>query len=156
MSFTDSPLQAAKDRLPIPVLWQLLNLPGKPGRTCFCPFHENTKTEAGSVFEHSGEILFKCHAGCTDKAVDSPGFLALHLGTSNEDACRKLIEMAGVLPHPNERKSLANPIRSHGRDDACPATIKNGSRRQLKSWVFTWLNMGRQVVVGRAFHRLLA
>jgi len=24
------------------------------------------------------------------------------------------------------------------------------------SWVFTWLNMGRQVVVGRAFHRLLA
>jgi hypothetical protein len=117
MSFQDSPLQAAKDRLPIPVLWQLLKLPGKPGRTCFCPFHENTKTEAGSVFEHGGETLFKCHAGCTDKAVDSPGFLALHLGTSNEDACRKLIEMAGVLPHPNERKPLANPVRSHGRDD---------------------------------------
>lgn len=118
MSFHDSPLQAAKDRFPIPVLWRLLNLPGKPGRTCFCPFHENTKTEAGSVFEHGGETLFKCYAGCTDKAVDSPGFLALHLGTSNEDACRKLIEMAGVLPLPNERKPLGNPVRSQGRDDA--------------------------------------
>ena len=28
----DTPLQAAMDRLSIPALWTILNLPGKPGR----------------------------------------------------------------------------------------------------------------------------
>ncbi len=96
----DSPLQAAKERLPIPTLWQMLNLPGQPGRECFCPFHENRRTKAASVFEADGNFLFKCHAGCTDKAVDSAGFLALATGAGNEEACRKLIEMAGVMPVP--------------------------------------------------------
>lgn len=102
----DSPLQAAKDRLPIPTLWQILNLPGKPGRECFCPFHDNTNTKAASVFERGGEVLFNCFGGCVEKAVDSGGFLALHLGVSNEDGCRKLIEMAGVLPVTPLRQSL--------------------------------------------------
>lgn len=98
MSFHDSPLEAAKAKLPIPALWQILNLPGTPGRECFCPFHENRRTKAASVFEAQGGFLFKCHAGCTDKAVDAPGFLALATGASNEESCRKLIEMAGVMP----------------------------------------------------------
>jgi hypothetical protein len=94
-----SPLEAAKERLPIPTLWQMLNLPGEPGRECFCPFHANRRTKAGSVFIGTeGEPVFKCHAGCTDKAVDSIGFLALAMGGTNEDGCRKLIEMAGVMP----------------------------------------------------------
>ena len=37
----DSPLQAAKEELPIPALWQLLNLPGKPARSCRSPFRED-------------------------------------------------------------------------------------------------------------------
>lgn len=96
--FESSPLATAKARLPIPVLWQLLNLPGNPGRECFCPFHDNRNSKAASVFERGGETFFNCFGGCVDKAVDSAGFLALHLGASNEEACRKLIEMAGVLP----------------------------------------------------------
>jgi hypothetical protein len=96
--FDSSPLLEAKARLTIPTLWQVLNLPGKPGRECFCPFHDNRNSKAASVFERGGETFFNCFGGCVDKAVDSAGFLALHLGASNEDACRKLIEMAGVLP----------------------------------------------------------
>jgi hypothetical protein len=33
-----SPLEAAKEQLSIPALWQLLNLPGKPARSCRSPF----------------------------------------------------------------------------------------------------------------------
>lgn len=36
----DSPLEVAKERLSIPDLWRLLNLPGKPGRSCRSPFRE--------------------------------------------------------------------------------------------------------------------
>ena len=41
MIATDSPLQAAKERLAIPDLWQLLDLPGKPGQSCRSPFRED-------------------------------------------------------------------------------------------------------------------
>jgi hypothetical protein len=37
----DSPLQAAKEELPIPALWHLLNLAGKPGKSCKSPFRED-------------------------------------------------------------------------------------------------------------------
>jgi len=96
--FDSSLLMEAKARLTIPMLWQVLNLSGKPGRECFCPFHDNRNSKAASVFERGGETFFNCFGGCVDKAVDSAGFLALHLGVSNGEACRRLIEMAGVLP----------------------------------------------------------
>jgi hypothetical protein len=41
MITTDSPLQAAKERLLIPALWLLLSLPGKPGHSCGSPFRED-------------------------------------------------------------------------------------------------------------------
>lgn len=101
MSFQDSPLQAALVRLPIPTLWQILNLPGQSGQSCYCPFHENRRTKAASVFVgKAGQPVFKCHAGCTDKTIDAAGFLALALGLPIEEACRKLIEMAGTVPVP--------------------------------------------------------
>ncbi len=89
------------ERLPIPTLWQLLNLPGQPGPTCYCPFHENRRTKAASVFPgEDGQPLFKCHGGCTDKAVDPAGFLALAMGLPIEEACRRLISIAGTMPVP--------------------------------------------------------
>ena len=38
---SESPLQAATERLTIPELWRLLNLPGNPGRSCRSPFRED-------------------------------------------------------------------------------------------------------------------
>ena len=39
-------------------------------------------------------------------------FVAVAFGISNKEACRKLIELAGVLTQPNERTSLGNFVRS--------------------------------------------
>ena len=135
MNFHDSPLEAAKGRLPIPTLWQVLNLPGHPGRECFCPFHENRRTKAASVFEAEGHFFFKCHAGCTDKAVDSAGFLALTTGASNEEACRKLIEMAGVMPAPvaamreKSQKPARPPFRQLETPTRANMELLAGNRR---------------------------
>ena len=134
----DSPLKAAKERLPIPTLWQALNLPGQPGRECFCPFHENRRTKAGSVFEADGHFFFKCHAGCTDKAVDSAGFLALAAGCSNTEACRKLIEMVGVMPvplavmrekSPTTQKPARPPFRQLETPTRCDMELLAANRR---------------------------
>ena len=107
----DSQLQVAKERLLIPALWHLLNLPGKPGRCCRSPFRED-RNPSFSIYD--GGRRWKDHA--TGEGGDVVDFLAKALGLSNEDACRKLIELAGVSPFPNERTGLGNLVRSHSAE----------------------------------------
>ena len=93
MTTTKSPLQAAKERLLIPALWLLLSLPGKPGRSCGSPFRED-RNPRFSVYD--GDRRWKDHA--TGEGGDAVDFLVRALNLSNEDARRKLIELAGVSP----------------------------------------------------------
>ena len=89
----DSPLGHAKDRLLILVLWVMLDLPGKPGRRCRSPFRED-RNPSFSVYD--GGRRWKDHA--TGEGGDAVDFLRRALNLSNEEACRKLIELAGVSP----------------------------------------------------------
>jgi hypothetical protein len=93
MIATDSPLQAAKQRLTIPELWRLLNLPRNPGRSCRSPFRED-RSPSFSIYAdgHRWKDL------STGEGGDAVDFLARALNLSNEDACKKLIELAGVSP----------------------------------------------------------
>ena len=61
----------------------------------------------------------------TSGSGDAVDFLAKALNLSNEDACRKLIELAAVLP--NERTSLGNLVRSHDAEEEEKA-------RRRKNW----------------------
>jgi hypothetical protein len=54
-----SPLEAAKEQLSIPALWQLLNLPGKPARSCRSPFRED-RNPSFSIYD--GGRKWKDHA----------------------------------------------------------------------------------------------
>jgi len=90
---SDSPLQAAKERLTIPALWAMLNLPGKPAKSCRSRFRED-RNASFSVYDDGRK--WKDHA--TGEGGDAADFLARALNLSNEDACRKLIELAGVPP----------------------------------------------------------
>jgi hypothetical protein len=90
---TDSPLQAAKEQLTIPQLWAMLNLPDKPGRCCRSPFRVD-RNPSFSVYD--GGRRWKDHA--TGEGGDAADFLARALNLSNEDACKRLIEFAGVSP----------------------------------------------------------
>ena len=89
----DSPLQAAKERLTIAALWAMLRLPGKYGRSCRSPFRED-RNPSFSVYDDGRK--WKDHA--TGEGGDAVDFIAMALGISNEHACRKLIELAGVIP----------------------------------------------------------
>ena len=109
MIAAESPLQAAKERLTIPQLWAMLNLPGKPGRSCRSPFRED-KNPSFAIFDE--DRRFYDHA--TGQGGDVVDFIALAFRISNEDACRKLIELAGVLP--NKPASQKNFVRSHNAE----------------------------------------
>lgn len=105
----ESPLERAKAQLTIFDLWHRLNIPGRPGKSCFCPFHENTNTEAFSIYE--GGRRWKCFAGCGEG--DAADFVAHALNVSPEEGCRKLIEFAGghrihsPAPRPIHRAAAA-------------------------------------------------
>ena len=103
----DSPLQAALDRLTIPDLWHRLDLRGKPGRSCRSPFRED-RNPSFSVYDDGRKWKDHGKAHGSDDGGDAVDFLARALNLSNEDACRKLIELAGVIPHiphfPREEK----------------------------------------------------
>jgi hypothetical protein len=88
-----SPLEAAKEQLSIPALWQLLNLPGRPSKSCRSPFRED-RNPSFSIYD--GGRKWKDHA--TGEGGDAADFVAVAFGISNEEACRKLIELAGVIP----------------------------------------------------------
>jgi hypothetical protein len=99
----DSPLHVAKERLAIQTLWHLFNLPGRPGKSCRSPFHED-RNASFSVYDDGR----KWHDFATREGGDAADFLARALNLSKEDACHKLIELAGVLPLPNERMGVRN------------------------------------------------
>ena len=46
--------ESAKERLTIPELWRLLNLPGNPGRSCRSPFRED-RNPSFSVYDGAVE-----------------------------------------------------------------------------------------------------
>jgi hypothetical protein len=86
-------LEQAKQQLPIPELWQLLNLPGVPAAHCKCPFHEDGSPSFSII---ANGQAFTCHAGCGKG--DSVSFLQLARGLSPKDACLELIKLAGGRP----------------------------------------------------------
>ena len=109
----DSPLQVAKERLSIPALWHLLALPGKPAKSCRSPFrHEHHPSF--SVYLDGRRF----HDFVTGKDGDAADFVAFAYSLSAEEGARRLIEMAGVLPRPNERANPGNFVRLPRDDDA--------------------------------------
>jgi hypothetical protein len=98
---TLSPLDAAKEQLSVPALWQFLNLPGRPGNSCRSPFCE--------VYDRGRK--WKDHA--TGQGGDAADFLAVAYNLSAEEGARRLIALANVPIHTSERTGLENFVRSH-------------------------------------------
>jgi hypothetical protein len=108
-------LQEAKDRVRIPDLWREFGYDGEPRKTCFCPFHENTKTRAFSVFDDGR--AWKCHAGCGKGSVVD--FVAKGMGLSDAEACQEILRRAGGVPQtphfPREEKHAETAEREKAR-----------------------------------------
>ena len=122
----ESPLEAAKARFPISVLWRILGLPGRTGKSCRSPFrYEEDRHPSFSVYDD--DRRWKDHA--TDEGGDAAAFLAKHLNVSNEEACRRLIEMTGVLP-PLKASSRATANHQAEAEERALAEEKAEKRSQ--------------------------
>jgi hypothetical protein len=101
-------LQEAKERVRIADLWREFGYEGEPRKTCFCPFHENIRTPAFSVFDDGR--AWKCHTGCGEGSVID--FFAKAKGLSEEDACIEIIKRAeGISGLP--RRAQARQTEPH-------------------------------------------
>ena len=90
----------------------MLNLTGRPGRSCRSPFRED-RNPSFSIYEEGRK--WKDHP--TGEGGDAVNFLARALNLSKQDACRRLIELAGVSRLPNERTGLRKFVRSHDAEE---------------------------------------
>ena len=106
MSFHDSPLAAAKERLSIPAVGAMLFPDWKPGKSCKSPFREE-RNASFSVYD--GGRKWKDFG--TGEGGDVADFFAAASGSSPEDGAKRLIQMAGVLPVTPLRQS-APPTRN--------------------------------------------
>jgi hypothetical protein len=95
---SNSPIQQAKLRLPLPLLMQQLGLSEHAKKNAQCPFHDD-RNPSFSVFQIGGSWFFKCHAGCG--TGDEINFLEKHKGISRSEATTLYLEMAGFAPLPD-------------------------------------------------------
>ena len=83
----------AKDRLLIPELWRILDLPGTPSKSCRCPWREDHKPS----FSVSDDGLL-WNDFTTGQGGDAIDFLREATGLSKDAAFKKFMEMAGGMP----------------------------------------------------------
>ncbi len=113
MNPNDSPLQAAKDKLSIPLLAAMLFPDWKPSKSCRCPWRED-RSPSFSVYEDGHR--WKDHG--TGEGGDVVDFLAMASGCSLGEASKRLIEMAGVMPKPTKKRNQVSADYSHDAEDA--------------------------------------
>jgi hypothetical protein len=138
-------LQEAKERVLIADIWRECGYEGEPKKTCFCPFHENTKTPAFSVFDEGKG--WKCHAGCGEGSVID--FLAKAKGIPEEEACKEILRRAGGnennCSHPPRRESpkpeplQLPPLREYSKAIAQAVADSRGLDITAIEFAYHWL-----------------
>lgn len=100
-------LADAKRRLPLPLLMERRGLADHAKQSAFCPFHENTKTKAFSIFkDERGLWHWKCHSQCG--GGDEITFLERLDGLSNKEATRQYLIAADVEGHSGPRLRVSD------------------------------------------------
>ncbi len=106
-------LTAAKSRLDVAAVWELLGLPGEARRSCRCPLHED-RSASFSIFAEGA--AWKCHAGCGQG--DAIRFLQCARQLSIRDALREFVRLAGLDPATSRPWPAPMPVRLKPRADA--------------------------------------
>lgn len=141
-----SPIEAARERFTIPELWETLNLPGQPGKSCHSPFRDE-KTPSFSVF-NDGQ---KWKDFSTGEGGDSVDFIAAALSLNASDAARWLIEHAGgakplanLPPRPKRKEEPREPLSLPALDSG-----SYGEVLQLKDSRALPLTAGIEILIRR-------
>ncbi len=126
---TSMTIAEAKQRLKIPDLWRILDLPGDCSKNpCHSPFYERTSKPSFSV--SVGGDLFNDFR--TSQAGDQIVFLQFATGLSLKEAIRIFIELAGggqSDPLPVIQRAATPP---QARELPALPTMRLGTRRELE------------------------
>jgi len=110
----------AKRRLPLPALMERRGLRDHAKPSAFCPFHENTRTKAFSIFQDAhGLWRWKCHSQCG--GGDEITFLERLDGLPRSEATRQYLEAACV--EPRLQPGLRSPSASTARQTPPPRPL---------------------------------
>ena len=135
-------LTEAKERVLIEHLWREFGYDGEPKKTCFCPFHENTRTPAFSVFDDGK--AWKCFAGCGEGSVID--FLIKAKGLDEDAACLEILRRAGANPEPLPRRESPKPealqlppLREYSEGIAQAVADSRGLNISAVEFAYHWL-----------------
>lgn len=144
-------LDDAKERLRIPELWAILQLPGDCRKNpCHSPFYEQVSKAAFSVFD-DGRAFNDLRTGDGGSAID---FLILATGLSRDAACRKFLELAGGGSHearPVPKRTAPAPQTAQARQKPAFPDFERGTDddlhglAELRHVSFFALHMARHV-----------
>jgi hypothetical protein len=141
---SNTPIQQAKLKLPLPLLMEQLGLGEHAKQNARCPFHDD-RNPSFSVFQIDGSWFFKCHAGCGQG--DEIAFLERYYGTSNAEAIKRYMELAGGRIYiTTKRKEMHQAISNNGAQalpavtaeefnwDDCVAAFRESDLQRLTEW----------------------
>lgn len=138
-------ITAAKARLDVPALWQLLGLPGVPARSCKCPFHEDHSASFSIFGDGHG---WKCFAGCGQG--DAVAFLQRARNLATGDTLREFVRLAGLDPARPTRPPVAlpapKPARPCPRPPAAEWPAMNGGTAGHRERLATLRNVAPEAV----------
>jgi hypothetical protein len=121
-------LSEAKERLRIPDLWRILDLPGEPKVSCKSPFREDR--HASFSVSPDGLLFNDFTTGDGGDAID---FLRIACGLSPEAACKRFIDLAGgtaLSPLPVKQTPPAAP---QVRQKPSLPSMRRGLSEELES-----------------------
>ncbi len=84
-----------KQRGPLPVLMEWLGAGQHAHKSAWCPFHENTKDRAFSIYPTHKGWRWKCHSQCG--GGDELDFIERYEQRSRHDAIERYSQLTGVL-----------------------------------------------------------
>jgi hypothetical protein len=103
-----SDLDAAKDRLRLPELWRILNLPGEPPTRDRVKFSSPLRPDAHpscSFYDDCRRMM----DWSTGKKYDGVTMLGESLGLKNAEAIRRFVEIANGVPFTTDRAPVDRP-----------------------------------------------
>ena len=120
-------IREAKQVTTITSAWQLLNLPGKPGKSCKAP-HREDRSPSFSVYDEGR----KFNDFGTGEKGDVVAFLSVVLGISNSDACKELLKISSSQgPLPKIKTSRKSASLAKQREVNYYRQLRKGGRHEL-------------------------
>ncbi|MEI6714159.1 MAG: CHC2 zinc finger domain-containing protein [Verrucomicrobiota bacterium] len=134
MRFDSLMIQAMKERLPLPDLMAFLGAGEHTENPTWCPFHENKKTRAFSVYQTDKGWKWKCHSQCG--SGDEIDFIERLDKCSRAEALERYSQLSGVSGgsyRAPARAPKASVISAPRPELKLPDDLHQGDRGELQT-----------------------